>query len=82
MHVLDAHTGQQYDADLASLHDLDALKAWLAETAGISAAQQILLTSAGKQVKLQGLHDGVRAEIRRVVELPLTRMSSGRGISL
>jgi autophagy-related protein 11 len=59
LHVLNAHTGQQYDADLASLAALEDLKSWLGQVSGVSPAQQILLTGEGKQVKLQALRDRV-----------------------
>lgn len=80
-HVLDAHTGQQHDADLASLHDVEGLKTWLAQSAGISAAQQILLTTAGKQVKAQSLQDRVRLQSKGLCD-DLTNVSVGRGISV
>lgn len=60
LHVLNAHTGQQYDADLSSFTALESLKSWLGQVSGIATAQQILLTGEGKQVKLSALRDQVR----------------------
>ena len=60
LRVLDAHTGQLYTADAAAFHTLEAFRSWLADTSGLAAGQLILLTSAGKQVKVQSLHERVR----------------------
>jgi len=59
LRVLDAHTGQSYTADAASLQTLEAFRSWLAEASGLAAGQLILLTSAGKQVKVQSLRERV-----------------------
>jgi len=59
LHVLNAHTGQRYTADSEHLTSSDILKTWLVQASGIAAAHQILLTGAGKQVKLQSILDGV-----------------------
>jgi len=60
LHVLNAHTGQRFTAYSEHLTSSDTLKTWLVQASGIAAAHQILLTDAGKQVKLQSILDGVR----------------------
>ncbi|KZM18290.1 oligomeric, coiled-coil, peripheral membrane protein [Ascochyta rabiei] len=50
-----AHTGQRFDADPVAFGSVDALKHWIARAADIAPELQILLTPAGKHVKLQAL---------------------------
>lgn len=50
-----AHTGQRFDADPVAFGSVDALKHWIARATEIPAELQILLTPAGKHVKLQAL---------------------------
>ncbi|KAJ8111280.1 hypothetical protein OPT61_g6086 [Boeremia exigua] len=50
-----AHTGQRFDADPVAFGSVDALKHWIARVTNIPPELQILLTPAGKHVKLQAL---------------------------
>lgn len=50
-----AHTGQRFDADPVAFASVDALKHWIAKATDIPPELQILLTPAGKHVKLQAL---------------------------
>ena len=50
-----AHTGQRLDADPVAFGSVDALKHWIARAADIAPELQVLLTPAGKHVKLQAL---------------------------
>ena len=50
-----AHTGQRLDADPVAFGSVDALKHWIARATDIAPELQILLTPAGKHVKLQAL---------------------------
>ncbi|KAH6616309.1 autophagy-related protein 11-domain-containing protein [Boeremia exigua] len=50
-----AHTGQRFDADPVAFGSVDALKHWIARATEIPPELQILLTPAGKHVKLQAL---------------------------
>lgn len=50
-----AHTGQRFDADPVAFGSVDALKQWIARVTEILPELQILLTPAGKHVKLQNL---------------------------
>ncbi|KAJ4382358.1 oligomeric, coiled-coil, peripheral membrane protein [Didymella sp. IMI 355093] len=50
-----AHTGQRIDADPVAFASVDALKHWIARATDIPSELQILLTPAGKHVKLQAL---------------------------
>lgn len=50
-----AHTGQRIDADPVAFGSVDALKHWIARATDIAPELQILLTPAGKHVKLQAL---------------------------
>ncbi|KAL1656476.1 oligomeric, coiled-coil, peripheral membrane protein [Didymella pomorum] len=50
-----AHTGQRFDADPVAFASVDALKHWIARATEIPPELQILLTPAGKHVKLQAL---------------------------
>ncbi|KAF1365515.1 Taz1-interactin-like proteing factor 1 [Lizonia empirigonia] len=50
-----AHTGQRFDADPVAFGSVDALKHWIARATDIPPELQILLTPAGKHVKLQAL---------------------------
>ncbi|KAF1947828.1 hypothetical protein EJ02DRAFT_333419 [Clathrospora elynae] len=50
-----AHTGQRLDADPVAFSSVDALKYWISRTTEIAPESQILLTTQGKQVKLQTL---------------------------
>ncbi|KAI9798179.1 MAG: oligomeric, coiled-coil, peripheral membrane protein [Piccolia ochrophora] len=50
-----ALTGQRFSADPVTFASLDALRSWVSRHAGISAQNQILMTSRGKQVKAQTL---------------------------
>ncbi len=55
LQILNAHNGEQYPADTAALASLEALKAWLLEVSAVAVTNQVLLTTTGKQVKLQNL---------------------------
>ena len=55
LQVLVAHTGERHFAEPSSFDSVEAFKAWLAKAASVPAPYQILLTGAGKQVKLQAL---------------------------
>ncbi|KAH8732362.1 Taz1-interactin-like proteing factor 1 [Phaeosphaeriaceae sp. PMI808] len=50
-----AHTGQRLDADPVAFSSVDALKHWISRAFEIAPESQILLTPAGKHVKLQAL---------------------------
>ncbi|KAJ4314166.1 oligomeric, coiled-coil, peripheral membrane protein [Neodidymelliopsis sp. IMI 364377] len=50
-----AHTGQRFDADPVAFASVEALKHWIARATEIPPELQILLTPAGKHVKLQAL---------------------------
>lgn len=50
-----AHTGQRLAADPVAFGSVDALKQWIARATDIPHELQILLTPAGKHVKLQAL---------------------------
>ncbi|KAI9813720.1 MAG: oligomeric, coiled-coil, peripheral membrane protein [Thelocarpon impressellum] len=55
LHVYIAHTGHRLRADPVSFGSLDALRAWIARSVPIAVGNQILMTTRGKQVKLQTL---------------------------
>ncbi|KAF4829421.1 Autophagy-related protein 11 [Colletotrichum tropicale] len=54
--VLIAHTGQRLQVDTTQFAALDELKAWIARSTSIPAHQVVALTSQGRAVKLQTLH--------------------------
>ncbi|KAK1849144.1 autophagy-related protein 11 [Colletotrichum chrysophilum] len=54
--VLIAHTGQRLQVDTTQFAALDELKAWIARSTWIPAHQVVALTSQGRAVKLQTLH--------------------------
>nr|POF13166.1 autophagy-related protein 11 [Quercus suber] len=49
------HSGQRLDVDTTSIGTVDSLRTWITHHADIPAQSQILLTSAGKQVRNQTL---------------------------
>lgn len=50
-----AHTGQRLDADPVAFSSVDALKHWISQACDIAPEAQVLLTPAGKHIKLQAL---------------------------
>ncbi|KAL0936410.1 autophagy-related protein 11 [Colletotrichum truncatum] len=54
--VLIAHTGQRLQVDTTQFSAIDDLKAWIARHTSIPAHQAVALTSQGRAVKLQTLH--------------------------
>ncbi|KAF9876544.1 autophagy-related protein 11 [Colletotrichum karsti] len=54
--VLIAHTGQRLQVDTTQFSALEELKTWIARSTSIPAHQVVALTSQGRAVKLQSLH--------------------------
>ncbi|KAL4810287.1 autophagy-related protein 11-domain-containing protein [Aspergillus unguis] len=55
LHIYIAHTGEHLLADSASFSTTDALRSWISQSTSIPSQRQILMTSRGKNVKLQTL---------------------------
>ncbi|KAI9887332.1 MAG: oligomeric, coiled-coil, peripheral membrane protein [Watsoniomyces obsoletus] len=55
LQIFNAHSGARLKADPVSFESLDALRAWIARHTDVTSANQILITDAGKPVKLQTL---------------------------
>jgi len=55
LQILNAHNGERYPVNTAALASLEALKAWLFQVSAVAVTNQVLLTTTGKQVKLQSL---------------------------
>jgi len=72
LHILNSNTGQRYTANSEQLISPDTIKTWLAQASGVATAHQILLTDAGKQVKLQSIQDGVSCVHHRIDSIALT----------
>ncbi|KAL2867102.1 autophagy protein ATG11 [Aspergillus lucknowensis] len=55
LHIYIAHTGEHLLADTGSFSTTDTLRSWITQNASIPPQRQILMTSRGKNVKIQTL---------------------------
>ena len=60
LQILAAHTGERYSTEPGLFAALDAFKTWLSQETSTPTSHQIILTSTGKQAKLQSLGTEVR----------------------